>query len=87
MSDTVISPGNYRIEVSGWGLNDDFFVENTDLLWNEGGEKRLLLHQALLEQAVIFVRLTGPEHTHGSVPIAYQVADVRPMNSIGLREA
>jgi len=30
---------NYRIEVSGWDLNDVFFVEKSDLLWSDGGEK------------------------------------------------
>ena len=78
--------GNYRIEVSGWGLNDVFFVEKTDLLWSEGGEKKLLLHHTLSEGAVIFVRLMAPDTSYGSVPVAYQVENVQPMNSIGLCE-
>ena len=86
MDGTATPQGNYRIEVSGWGLNDVFFVEKTDLLWSEGGEKRLLLHHALYEGAVIFVRLMAPETSGGLVPVAYQVENVKPMNSTGLCE-
>jgi hypothetical protein len=86
MGDTATSQGNYRIEVSGWGLNDVFFVEKSDLIWTDGGEKRLLLHHALSEGAVIFVRLMTPETSYGSVPVAYQVENVQHMNSAGLCE-
>jgi hypothetical protein len=84
MGDTATLSGNYRIEVSGWGLNDAFFVEKTDLHWTERGERKLMLHHALPEGAVIFVRLMAPETSHGSVPVAYQVEGVQPMNSNGL---
>jgi hypothetical protein len=78
--------GNYRIEVSGWGLNDAFFVEQTNLHWTGRGERKLMLHHALAESAVIFVRLMAPENSRGSVPVAYQVEGVQPMNSNGLCE-
>jgi hypothetical protein len=86
MSDAATLSGNYRIEVSGWGLNDAFFVEKTDLHWTERGERKLMLHHALPEGAVTFVRLIALETTHGSVPVAYQVEGVQPMNSNGLCE-
>jgi hypothetical protein len=86
MGDAPTVQGNYRIEVSGWGLNDVFFVEKTDLLWSEGGEKKLLLHRALPDGTVIFVRLMTPETSHGLVPVAYQVENVQPMNPNGLCE-
>jgi hypothetical protein len=86
MHGTATPQGNYRIEVSGWDLNDFFFVEKTDLPWSEGGEKRLLLHQTLSEGAVIFVRLMAPETSNGLVPVAYRVESVKPMNSTGLCE-
>ena len=86
MSDTGDLSGNYRIEVSGWGLNDAFFVEKTDLHWTECGERKLMLHHALPEGAVIFARLMAPETSYGSVPVAYQVEGVQPMNSNGLCE-
>jgi hypothetical protein len=86
MADAATLSGNYRIEVSGWGLNDAFFVEKTDLHWTEGGEKKLLLRHALPDRAVIFVRLIAPETSFGSVPVAYQVECIQPMNSAGLCE-
>src|ERR1700686_2643460 len=86
MVDTANLSGNYRIEVSGWGLNDSFFVEKTELQWNEGADKKLLLRHAVPEGAVIFIRLMAPENSFGSVPVAYQVESVQPMNSIGLCE-
>ena len=84
MVDTANLSGDYRIEVSGWGLNDAFFVEKTELQWAEGADKKLLLRHAVPEGAVIFVRLMAPEF--GSVPVAYQVESVQPMNSFGLCE-
>ena len=86
MANTATLSDNYRIEVSGWGLNDAFFVEKTDLLWTEGEERKLLLRHTLPEGAVIFVRLMAPEISFGSVPVAYRVETVQPMNAIGLCE-
>ncbi len=86
MADAATLSGNYRIEVSGWGLNDVFFVEKTELVWTEGGEKKLLLRHALPDGAVIFVRLIAPETSLGSVPVAYQAECVQPMNSTGFCE-
>jgi hypothetical protein len=86
MVDTANLSGNYRIEVSGWGLNDAFFVEKTELQWTEGADKKLLLRHAVPEGAVIFVRLMAPENSFGSVPVAYQVESVQPTNPFGLCE-
>jgi hypothetical protein len=86
MRDASSFSDNYRIEVSGWGLNDVFFVETTNLHWTEGGDKKLRLHHALPEGAVAFVRLVSPEPSYTSVPVAYRVEGVQPMNSLGLCE-
>jgi hypothetical protein len=77
---------NYRIEISGWGLNNIFFVEKTDLLWTEGDEKKLQLHHALPDGAIVFLRLIAPEASYNSAPVAYQVGNVQPMNPAGLCE-
>ena len=86
MVNTVKLSANYRMEVSGWGLNDAFFVEKTELQWTEDGDKKLLLRHAVPEGGVIFVRLIAPENSFGSVPVAYRVQIVQPMNSFGLCE-
>jgi hypothetical protein len=83
MADRLSFPGNYQIEVSGWGLDDVFFVEKTDLLWSQTGDKQVLLHRALPEGTVIFVRLLASKSTDGSLPVAYRVEGVRPMDCDG----
>ena len=83
MGDSFNYPGDYRIEISGWGLDNDFFAGKTDLLWTADGEKQVQLHRALPEGAIVFVRLLALEPSSGSVPVAYQVQDVVPMNRSG----
>ena len=80
MEETRELSGNYRIEASGWGLDSNFFVEKTDLIWERTGVKKLSLRHAVQEGAIIFVRLLMTEAAGGTLPIAYQVTAVRPMN-------
>jgi len=83
MGNSFQYPGDYRIEISGWGLDNCFFVERTDLLWTEEGEKQVRLHRALPEGALVFIRLLASEPCAGSVPVAYQVRGVEPMDCSG----
>lgn len=77
------SPGTYRIEVSGWGLDSNFFVERTDLLWTPGDKRKVHLHRALAEGAILFIRLLVVESPYCSLPIAYRIAEVEPMDCNG----
>ena len=88
MSENKNGPSeNYRIEVSGWGLDNTFFVEQTDLLWSEDGGKRLALRHSLVSGAMVVVRLIGNEtSTVSSIPVTYQVDRVQPMGCNGLCE-
>jgi hypothetical protein len=86
MSDRANGSANYRIEVSGWGLDECFFMEKTDLLWTEGNDKRLLLRHALPDRAVVFIRLLADGAPVDSVPVPYQVENLQAMNRIGLCE-
>ena len=52
----------------------------------KAGKRSYLLHRALSDGAIIFVRLLALETPFGSVPVAYQVERVQPMNSSGLCE-
>ncbi len=83
MGNSYNLPGEYRIEISGWGLDNSFFAERTDLLWTPDGEKQVQLHRALPEGAIVFIRLLVSEPSNGSVPVAYQVQDVVPMDCNG----
>ena len=77
------SPSGYRIEVSGWGLDNNFFTESTDLLWTLNGDKKLKLHRALCEGSVVFVRLLKAESSNNSVPVPYRVDRIEPMDCSG----
>ena len=83
MGDELNYPGNYRIEVSGWGLDNTFFVETTDLLWSQSGCKQVRLHRTLLEGTVVFVRLLAARSISRSVPVPYRVEDIKPMDTNG----
>jgi hypothetical protein len=83
MADKFSFPGNYRIEVSGWGLDRGFFVEKTDLLWSSSGGKQVQLHRTLPEGAMIFVRLLAEEAMDRSAPVAFQVQGIKPMDCEG----
>jgi hypothetical protein len=83
MGNSFDYPGDYRIEISGWGLDNSFFVERTDLLWTTDGEKRIQLRRTLQEEAIVFVRLLSDEPSSGSLPVAYQVESVAPMDRNG----
>ena len=83
VGDSFNAAGDYRIEISGWAVDNSFFVERTDLLWTANGEKRVQLHRELPEGTMVFIRLLAPESSIGSVPVAYQVRDITPMDSRG----
>ena len=83
MNNAMDHPGNYRIEVSGWGLDNAFFVEKTELLWSEGGGKQVRLHRALPPGTIIFLRLLANESASGSLPVAYGIESAKPMDSNG----
>jgi hypothetical protein len=84
MGNSFDHPDDYRIEISGWGLDNCFFVERTELLWTTDGEKQVQLHRALSEGAMVFLRLLASEPSNGSLPVAYQVLSAMPMDCDGL---
>ena len=83
MGNSYNYPGDYRIEISGWGLDNSFFVERTELLWTSDGEKQVHLHRALPEGAVVFIRLLASEPSTGTVPVAFEVQESVPMDCSG----
>jgi hypothetical protein len=77
------APGEYYIEISGWGADNCFFVERSNLVWRAGGEKQVHLHRELHEGAMIFVRSISSDPSNLSVPVAYKVKTVLSMDSEG----
>jgi len=62
----------YSVEVSGWDNTHSFFVEKSELTWNEETGKRLTLAHQLCPGAMIFVRLLQPTASDRTFPVAYQ---------------
>jgi hypothetical protein len=88
MKDTIAgnsshASGEYRIEISGWGGDNGFFVERANLIWRAGGEKQVHLFRVLRAGAMIFVRSISSDPSNLSVPVAYKVKTILPMDSQG----
>jgi len=64
--------GLYRVEVSGWDTNQAFFVEKSDLEWSEHAGKRVVLCNAVLDGAVVFLRLLQSLRADRSHPVPYE---------------
>jgi len=76
MSPQVPVAARYRIEISGWDLAENFFVEKTNLDWSEEGGRRVYLRRRLRNGAVVFVRLIAPTSLCRTFPVAHQVEEV-----------
>jgi hypothetical protein len=86
MTESVNREEHYRIEVSGWGFDNDFFVERADLIWDPSNGKRVLLHHCPPEGGIVFIRLLLQDRMGETLPVAYQVACVQPMDCNGRSE-
>ena len=74
----------YRVEVSGWDSSQSFFVEKSELEWNDEGEKHVALGRELRDGAILFVRLLQPVSPDRSYPVPYQTEQVR--RSTGVKQ-
>lgn len=75
MNTRVMAATSYRVETSGWDVDENFFVEKTDLDWTEG-EKTIHLQHPVRKGMVVFVRLMGMDDPGNAFPVAYQAASV-----------
>jgi hypothetical protein len=62
----------YSVEVSGWDASESFFVERSELEWEEDAGKQVILHRMLREGAHIFVRLLQSFSSERSHPVPYE---------------
>ena len=63
---------SYSVEVSGWDITHSFFVERSELSWNEESGKFLTLSHQLPRHTMIFVRLLQASAPEGTFPVAYE---------------
>jgi hypothetical protein len=62
---------SYSVEVSGWDDSYSFFVERSELTWEEESGKHLTLSHRLSPGTMIFVRLLQPTALERTSPVAY----------------
>ena len=60
------------VEVSGWDEDQVFFVERSELGWDEYAGKHVTLTHMLLEGSIIFVRPIVPTALHRPNPVPYE---------------
>ena len=66
----------YRVEVSGWDLNEQFFVERAALQWGQGEYRTVLIRQRVRQGALVFIRLLEGVAPSRSFPVAYRARQV-----------
>jgi hypothetical protein len=66
----------YQVEASGWDSAQSFFVERSELEWNEQTGKCLTLSHCLCPGSMIFLRLLQPSSSDRALPVAYQAEHV-----------
>jgi len=62
-----------RVEVSGWDENQAFFVERSDLAWDDFAGKHISLQRMLPDGAMVFIRVLQPQGLLQSPPVVYKV--------------
>lgn len=62
----------YPVEVSGWDASEAFFVEKSELEWDEEAGKQVVLRRMLREGAHVFVRLIQSFSQERSNPVPYE---------------
>ncbi|MHB8541044.1 MAG: hypothetical protein ACYDCD_08915 [Candidatus Acidiferrales bacterium] len=75
-----------RVEISGWDLSENFFVEKALLSRCGDGSRRALLHTPLRVGALVFVRPTDEPSAERTIPVTYQVATINGRYASGGRE-
>ena len=72
-AETLLRTDGFRVEVSGWDENKIFFVEKSDLAWDDFAGKHVSLQHMLPDGAMVFLRMLQPPALRETPPVAYQV--------------
>lgn len=72
MISSVGLPASYRVEVSGWDTEHNFFVTKADLQWYDDNGKQLVLSLPISNRAILFVRLLHSTDSDRALPVPYQ---------------
>jgi hypothetical protein len=63
----------YSVEVSGWNVENRFFVERTSLYMGQPGTKTVVLHSDLRSGLLVFIRLLSTTFAGKRYPKVYRV--------------
>jgi len=67
----------FRVEISGWDVNEQFFVERSALQWGEGEKRRALIRRKVRPGALVFIRLLQDSVASRTFPVAYRARQIR----------
>jgi len=67
---------SYTVEISGWDVSNNFFVDRTTLDWDDSETKRVRLGWIVREGSVVFLRLLQPFGDGTSLPVACRAVKV-----------
>jgi hypothetical protein len=73
VAETLLDTDCHRAEVSGWDEAQTFFVEKSDLAWDDFAGKHISLRHMLPDGAMVFVRMLQPNGLREFPPAVYQV--------------
>jgi hypothetical protein len=73
VAETLLGTDCCRVEVSGWDEAQIFFVEKSDLAWDDFAGKHISLRHMLPDGAMVFVRMLQPDGVRQFPPSVYQV--------------
>lgn len=76
MSPQTTTTHSYTIEVSGWDAQERFFVEKTELEWDEQAGKRIRMRTPIERGTVLFIRLFDAGALD-ALPVAYEAREIR----------
>jgi hypothetical protein len=66
----------HRVEISGWGDKENFFIEKAMLDWNETHGKTIVMRSAIRLDSVLFVRLIRPPGGGTGLPVPCRAVKV-----------
>ena len=77
MTDPTQSGRVYKVEISGWDAEEKFFVEQTQLEWNELNEKKVVMRNRVTRGAMVFLRLAESVNTPSSLAVAFRAGQIQ----------
>ncbi|MBZ5527211.1 MAG: hypothetical protein LAN71_04825 [Acidobacteriia bacterium] len=77
LAETYSMSGPSRVEISGWDMDELFFVEKAEVDWDESAENiRIRMNRPLRKGTLIFLRQIQPVMSGQTHPVAYSVEPV-----------